>query len=416
MFSYINKLIAKRKLNRVAIILLALFTLGTQPVWAAGPPAESAFSNPLVIVMISFMVVLLIVIAILGNILLGTAELKLNKWKKDQEKKKPGIQVAAMLTGLLLLGNSLMAQTTTDANSQSGNTVANTVAGMSTSTFYVMAAVIFLELIVILGLLLNIRGLLKVEKEKAFAETTEGVVATAAPKKKQLNWWDKFNKFRPVEQEADLDLGHNYDGIRELDNRLPPWWLWGFYITIVFGAIYLYRYHISHSAPLSHEEYTIAVEKADQEVKEYLKQKGETVDENTVTMLGADDIAAGKKIFTDPTKCITCHGNDGSGMVNGTPGIGPNLTDDYWLHGGDIKSIFKTIKYGVDGKGMPAWGNTYSPKQLAQLASYVRSLHGTNPPNPKAPQGELYKDDNTASPAKTDSTTVKKDSAALTKL
>jgi cytochrome c oxidase cbb3-type subunit III len=406
MFYYINKLIVKRKISRVAIMLLALLTVATQPVWAAGPPAESPFSNPLVIVMISFMVVLLIIIAILGNILLGTAELKLNKWKKDQEKKRAGIQVAAILTGLLLLGNSLMAQNTTDANAQSGNSVSNTVAGMSTSTFYVMAAVIFLELIVILGLLLNIRGLLKVEKEKAFAETTEGAAATAAPKKKQLNWWDKFNKFRPVEQEADLDLGHNYDGIRELDNRLPPWWLWGFYITIVFGAIYLYRYHISHSAPLSHEEYTIAVEKADQEVKEYLKQKGETIDENTVTMLGADDIAAGKKIFE--TSCVTCHNPGGAGNV------GPNLTDDYWLHGGDIKSVFKTIKYGFNA--MPTWQNTYSNKQIAELASYVKSLHGTNPPNPKAPQGELYKEDNTATPAKTDSTTVKKDSAALTKL
>lgn len=404
MFYYINKLIVKRKISRVAIMLLALFTLGTQPVWAAGPPVESAFSNPLVIVMISFMVVLLIVIAILGNILLGTAELKLNKWKKDQEKNKKGVQVAAILTGLLLLGNSLMAQTNTDATAQSGNTVANTVAGMSTSTFYVMAAVIFLELVVILGLLLNIRGLLKVEKEKAFAETTEGAAAVAAPKKKQLNWWDKFNKFRPVEQEADLDLGHNYDGIRELDNRLPPWWLWGFYITIVFGVIYLYRYHISHSAPLSHEEYAIAVQKADQEVKEYLKQKGETVDENTVTMLGADDVAAGKKIFE--TSCVTCHNPGGAGNV------GPNLTDDYWLHGGDIKSVFKTIKYGFNA--MPTWQNTYSNKQIAQLASYVKSLRGTNPPNPKAPQGDLFKDD--ATPAKTDSTTVKKDSAALTKL
>jgi cytochrome c oxidase cbb3-type subunit 3 len=202
-----------------------------------------------------------------------------------------------------------------------------------------------------------------------------------------------------MEQEADLDLGHDYDGIRELDNRLPPWWVYGFYVTIVFAVIYLWRYHVSHTAPLSKEEYEIAVQKADQKVQQYLKQKGETVDENTVTMLAAADVAEGQKMFQ--ISCVACHNQGGAGNV------GPNLTDDYWLHGGDIKSVFKTIKYGFNA--MPTWQNTYSNKQIAQLSSYVKSLHGTNPPNAKAPQGELYKEEATSPKPTVDSVGTKKE-------
>src|SRR5690606_6830027 len=137
----------------------------------------------------------------------------------------------------------------------------------------------------------------------------------------------------------------------------------------------------SHSAPLSKDEFEIAVKKADEEVKAYLAQKGESVDENTVTVsVDAADIAEGKKIYT--SSCVACHKADGGGMV------GPNLTDDHWLHGGDIKSIFKTIKYGINA--MPQWQTSYSNKQIAQVASYVMSLHGTNPPGAKAPEGRLF--------------------------
>jgi cytochrome c oxidase cbb3-type subunit 3 len=119
-------------------------------------------------------------------------------------------------------------------------------------------------------------------------------------------------------------------------------------------------------------------------IQEYLKLKGDAVNENTVTVLtGAEDMAAGKKIFT--TSCAACHKEAGGGDV------GPNLTDDYWLHGGDVKNIFKIVKYGVNA--MPQWQNAYSNKQLAQVASYVKSLKGTNPPNPKPAQGELYKEE-----------------------
>jgi cytochrome c oxidase cbb3-type subunit 3 len=344
------------------------------------------------------MIILLIAIGILGSILTGAADISLIKWKKRNEKAKKAVtpQAAAMIIVLTLLNVTVFAQDKTATNP--AEAVA-TIGGLAPSTFYVMVSIIFLELLVILVLLINIRMLLKSQKTSLVKEEVEEITVTAKPFGK---WWDRFNKLKPIEQEADLDLGHDYDGIRELDNRLPPWWIYGFYLTIIVGAIYLWRYHISHTAPLSREEYELAVQKADQKVKEYLKSKGESVDENSVVMLGTPDVNEGKRIFQ--ISCVACHNPGGGGNV------GPNLTDDYWIHGGDIKSVFKTIKYGFNA--MPTWQNAYSNKQIAQLASYVKSLKGTNPPNPKAPQGELYKGDEATRPP-SDSAAKKDNKIAL---
>ncbi|MFI5187261.1 MAG: cbb3-type cytochrome c oxidase N-terminal domain-containing protein [Chitinophagales bacterium] len=364
------------------------------PVWAAGPPAENPLYNPLAILLICVMIILLIAIGILGSILTGASDISLMKWKKKKEEEKKSVisHAAALFIGCVLLSSAIFAQDKTVTNP--AQTVSS-IGGLTPSVFYVMVSIIFLELLVILVLLINVRILIRSQKEKLIATEAKEVIV----KKSRLSWWGRFNKLKPIEQEADLDLGHDYDGIRELNNRLPPWWIYGFYATIVFAAIYLWRYHVSHSAPLSKEEYEIAVQKADQKIKDYLKQKGETIDENTVTMLGATDILEGKRIFQ--ISCIACHNEGGAGNV------GPNLTDDYWLHGGDIKSVFKTIKYGFNA--MPTWQNSYSNKQIAQLASYVKSLHGTNPPNPKAAQGELYKEEVTTPGTPADSSAPKKD-------
>jgi cytochrome c oxidase cbb3-type subunit 3 len=116
----------------------------------------------------------------------------------------------------------------------------------------------------------------------------------------------------------------------------------------------------------------------------YLASMKENVDEKTVTLADAAGVAAGKALFSKT--CIACH------MSKGEGGVGPNLTDEYWLHGGSINDIFKTIKYGYPDKGMQSWQTTYSPVQMQQLASYIKSLKGSNPPNAKAPQGDLYKE------------------------
>jgi cytochrome c oxidase cbb3-type subunit III len=353
------------------------------PVLAAGTPEEPGIlDNPLQVIMITLMALMLIVIGLLANVLYGTADFKRTEEKaKANGSKSSG--AAALTILLLLFSSSLFAQdnTTTAA-------VSTSIGGMSKTMFYTMTSVLFLELFVIVALLINIKFLIKAEKEKLAA-------AQAERKQRMLNWWDRFNRFKSIEQEADIDLGHDYDGIRELNNRLPPWWLYGFYLTIIIGGIYLWRFHVSHTGPTSKEEFETAVAQADIKIQQYLKSKGESVDENTVTLLTkAEDLAEGKQMFVK--SCASCHKADGAGDV------GPNLTDDYWLHGNDVKSIFKTIRYGINA--MPQWQNSYSNKQIAQLTSFVKSIHGTNPPGGKAPQGEMAKEEAAATTAVVDST------------
>lgn len=231
----------------------------------------------------------------------------------------------------------------------------------------------------------------------------------ANPKPKEVSsfrkWWsnlDKrvFTKAAPLEKEADVLLDHDYDGIKELDNALPPWWKWGFYFTITVAVIYMLRFHVFKTGPTPEQEYNTEMQVAAAKMDLYRSKNKELFDEKTVTLADANGVANGKKIFTGT--CFPCHGSKGEG------GVGPNLTDKYWIHGGTINDVFKTIKYGVPDKGMQPWGKTFSATDIRNLASFVLSLQGTNPPNPKAPQGNLFE------PGKiTDSTSVKKDSAAV---
>ena len=224
--------------------------------------------------------------------------------------------------------------------------------------------------------------------------------------KSQLRqWWSKldqkyFTRAASLEKEADVLLDHDYDGIRELDNALPPWWKWGFYITIVVGVIYLFRFHVTKTGPTPLEEYDNEMRIAAAHLEDYRKNRREAFDETTVTLADAKGIAEGKKIFAGT--CLPCHGADGEGNA-----VGPNLSDKYWLHGGSLGNVFKTISLGVPDKGMQAWGKTFSPTDVRNLASFVLSLQGTNPANAKAPQGNLFE-------AKTsDSTVAKKDSSVI---
>ncbi|EDM43710.1 cytochrome c, mono- and diheme variant [unidentified eubacterium SCB49] len=190
---------------------------------------------------------------------------------------------------------------------------------------------------------------------------------------------------KPIEEEATIVLDHNYDGIRELDNKLPPWWVYGFYASIIFAVVYLVRFEVL-GGENQHEEYLAAVEQAELDLIEYKKTAKDLVDFETVELLTeASDLNAGKAVFT--SNCIACHKATGAG------GIGPNLTDEYWILGGGIKNVFKTISEGGRaGKGMVSWKNDLKPSEIAQVASYVLSLTGTNPEDPKAPEGEIWVD------------------------
>jgi cytochrome c oxidase cbb3-type subunit III len=210
-----------------------------------------------------------------------------------------------------------------------------------------------------------------------------------------------------VEKEQDILMHHEYDGIRELDNVLPPWWLWLFYGTIIWSVVYLFNVHVSGTWLHQADEYEQEMAQAKADVEAYLAKAAASVDENTVTLMAdANDLAAGKNTFL--TYCKACHGENGEGNA-----VGPNLTDAYWLHGGDIKSVFTTIKYGVVEKGMQSWKKDLKPAEMQQVSSYILTLQGTNPANAKAPQGDLWKPADATVPADSAAMVVPADSAAV---
>jgi cytochrome c oxidase cbb3-type subunit 3 len=268
---------------------------------------------------------------------------------------------------------------------------------------YVTGAFVIIVLLLVLAvsiMMLRAFHALLEQTEKARAKSL-GVAYTPRP-----SWWtnltQKLNDSVPIEHEQDIDLGHNFDGIRELDNHLPPWWKWLFYGTIAWAAVYLVVFHISSSLPLSHEEYQHEVAVAEVARQKLLASQPQAVIDVDKLEYTADAaiIGKGQKVFQD--NCVSCHRKDGGGNT-----IGPNLTDDYWLHGSGIKNVYTTVNGGFVEKGMPAWGKALSPSDVRDVTFFVLSLKGTNPADAKAPQGELAKPD--ASP-KTDSLKV---SAAL---
>ncbi|WP_223034948.1 cbb3-type cytochrome c oxidase N-terminal domain-containing protein [Hanstruepera marina] len=209
---------------------------------------------------------------------------------------------------------------------------------------------------------------------------------------------------KPVEEEHEIILDHNYDGIRELDNNLPPWWLYGFYATIIFAAVYLVRFHIFNGEN-QYQELEAEYAQAKIEIEEYKKTAKDLVDINTVTVLtDAADLKAGQAIFEE--NCVACHMADGGG------GIGPNLTDEHWILGGGIKNVFQTVSEGGrNGKGMIAWKQSLKPSEIAQVASYVLQFQGTTPAKPKDAEGEIWVDENApAEDIPTEAMEVKTDS------
>jgi cytochrome c oxidase cbb3-type subunit 3 len=275
-------------------------------------------------------------------------------------------------------GHALMAQDAATAAPAVAKVSDSASSGFSLD-YIVALTVVLTEAFVIFVILIRILSLINIINPKAVANETAGF---ALPK-----WFDSFNKSVAIEHEKDVMLDHDYDGIKELDNQLPPWWKWGFVFTIIWAVCYFSYFHIFHAAPLSAGEYDNEMAAAKVAKDAYMKTAKNNVDENTI-VFDASYVADGQKIFSE--NCVACHGAKGEG------GVGPNLTDDYWLHGGKINDIFKTVKYGWPANGMKSWQTDFSAMQIAQVVCYVKSLRGTNPPNPKAPQGDLYSEDGAA--------------------
>ncbi|MES2679461.1 MAG: cbb3-type cytochrome c oxidase N-terminal domain-containing protein [Bacteroidota bacterium] len=350
---------------------------------------QTYFSNALFNTLLLIIIVLAIMIIGVGNALKNVVASDAFREKiKNENKadKKTSPKITSLLILFLLSGLSLYSQEKTVRILND-----TTIGGLDQSAFYLLIVTIAGELLV-LGILFSIfKTLLGINKTEAKPQ------AVAKPKTKTI--LDQINDTVDIEQEESIMLDHDYDGIKELDNNLPPWWKYGFYLTIIIAFIYMINYHITKTAPLQMEEYTNSIKKAEAEIAQYMKNSADNVDENTVKLLtDASDLAAGKDLFI--STCSACHGKLGEGTV------GPNLTDDYWLHNGSVRDIFKTIKYGWPDKGMKSWKEDFSPMQIAQLTGFIRSLNGTNPPKAKEQQGDLYLEQSSAS----DSTVVKTDS------
>lgn len=373
-----------------ALMLAPLLMHAAETAAPAADKSEYSF-NPVLIGLVSLILIMLFAIGMVANVL---RQLSIVYREKIRAQRGKGNTVVKTILLLIALGipafHAFAAEA--DSTAQAVTPVSTVINGIPKDDFYLLMTILGLELLVIITLMLNVRILVRLIRSRPeLAPVVKAIV--------RKPFWDRFNKAVAIEKEKDIMLDHDYDGIRELDNSLPPWWKYGFYITILFAAIYLYRYQVAHTAPNPEQEYAAEMKEAAEQQAAYLANAANNVDENSVKQLtDPSDIAAGKQIFE--STCFPCHAKDGGG------GVGPNLTDDYWLHGGSIKNVFYSIKYGWQDKGMKSWKNDFSPKQIAEIASYVKSLHGTHPAAPKEKQGELYIDGN--APKGADSTNPSK--------
>lgn len=337
-------------------------------------PSGKDDTNWLAMLMVFIAVILLMVIWGLGQALIT-----FNRQLMEKRKEGKILPSIILIISLASFSGGLRAQSGTDAMGTVEK--ATNYGGLSGLEFFLLSTVIGIEVMVILFLAFMARRTwqsLTGGSEQASSDFTFPRVS---------KWWsdlDKrfFTRAIPVEREADVMLDHDYDGIRELDNALPPWWKWGFYITVVLAVIYMFNFHVLGTGRDPEQEYAAELAEGRMLEEQYKARTKDLVDEDNVTLADADGIASGKALYAQ--SCVACHAADGGG------GIGPNLTDEFWIHGGALNDIYKTIKLGYPEKGMQSWQSVYSPLQIRQLTSYVRSLKGTRPASPKEAQGEPY--------------------------
>ncbi len=348
---------------------------------------SSDFSNTMYVVLVTSIFLLLLVIIMMGLALKNIigSDFVTTKLKKNANtlKNNEGVKSNFML----------LAAAATPAATDAGVVEVNDwlIGGLDMTTFFILITIIIFEVAIIAIFFRLIMHFTAKEK----------VAAPIVNKPKEKTIFDVLNASVDIEDEHDIMLDHEYDGIRELDNSLPPWWKYGFYLTIVVAVVYLANFHIFKTGDLQVAEYNKEVAQAKIDIAEYMKTAANNVDETNVKLLTGADLVTGKELFV--ANCAACHGAAGEGKV------GPNLTDRYWLHGGGLADVFKSIKYGWVEKGMKPWQEDFSPNQIAQLTSFIYSLKGTNPPGAKEAQGDLYTE---AGASASDSLAPKTDSLA----
>ena len=358
----------------ILAILTAKLAVAQDAAAATGPAATeklSVWTNGGGILMVCTILLLASIIFVLGSILktmIHEDTLEMYRSKKSGK----GISALLILTFL-----SVSAQAQDAAVAAAPHLGPSTVFGMESIVFWAMASVLLFEFIVIMVLCYVLYSFL----------LRKGLIKTSAakPLPKWLQWNALMGNDTPIEAEADLTIeDHDFDGIQELDNGMPPFLKYIFIATII-GAVYYYiDYQILHISPNQYAEYANELKEGERQKAEYLKKAGASVDENTVTLLeDAAIIGAGAQIYA--TNCLACHGDKGQG------GVGPNLTDKFWLHGGDIKSVFKSIKYGIPDKGMRAWQSEIKPSDIQALSSFIlKDMANKNVDGGKEPQGVEY--------------------------
>jgi len=358
-----------KKIKIKNLVLLVLFTFIITNVNAQAVAQNAAviitpsiWDSPLFWVFAFAILGLLLVIISIGGVLVGLVN---NKISKQFQKTIPVI----FFFFILGIGSS-KAQTV--SSTVAPNPITQIAGALDPTTIMILMLVVAIELFVILYL---------------FAILQKMLIALGYKTKAESKWtyaaiMKRMTKAIPLDREAEVATDHNYDGIIELDNSLPPWWVYMFYGTIIFAFTYMI-YFTYFDGPTQQMEYDTEVAQTIQKKNEFLKKTAALVDETSVLILtDATALAKGKSSYI--TKCAACHGMNGEGLV------GPNLTDDYWIHGGSIKDIFKTIKYGWPEKGMISWESQITPMEMQQISSFIITMKGTNPANSKAPQGTIY--------------------------
>ena len=356
-----NRLKIARRLTLTVIGLLALST-----VFAAEGASQEAPEGPYNYfwVFAGMTGVLLLVIIALGNAITSLASNK-KLWKDHFKNKAPLILLP------LFIASPAMA-------SDGGGEIWTTPQIYYGDTmFWTFAMIDIFLLWAVYFLLGEFKGLLKelkgeeeveevVEEKSAFSDLTHMLTDAI-----------------PLEREEEVMMDHEYDGIRELDNNLPPWWVYGFYLTIIFAFVYILHYHVLDTGDLSAAEYKKEMVEADRQIAEWKARQKNLINESNVVLLSDESaLTEGKKIFIN--NCATCHKESGAGDA------GPNLTDPYWIHGGGIKNVFTTVKYGVKGKSMKAWEKDLEAYEIQMVSSYILSLQGTEPEGGLPPEGELW--------------------------
>ncbi len=357
-----------RTIKSIALIVASMISINA---FATSPaPARGIGSNPMFLAMAILAGVLLMVIIILSGVLKTAVKTKIRDILNSR-----GLQ-SLIVFAFLISGTDAMAQEVKKESIYE----ATPLAGMHPLGFYLLFAVILLELFVILWMcLLILRIIVRKEAESA-------VAANEATEKKPGFFSNlfvrKFLGVKPASADADVMLDHEYDGIRELDNDLPPWWKYGFYLTIVSAIIYLISYHVTHTSMSSIEEYNAEMASAEASVNAYRQKMALNVDEsNAVFVSETDKIEKGKLIYQK--NCAVCHGPEGQGIV------GPNFCDNNWIYGNKPGDLFKIVKNGTS-KGMKPWKDDLTPVEIQNVIGYIHTLLGTKPANPKDPEGNNY--------------------------